>query len=1148
MATLYNKYIINIYERYLDLKNSNKQVFDNYDLSKIFEYYSCLKLTDEYKKQFYEYDDIDPTFKEDNQMSRNDTGIDCSDLDTTIVQCKLRKTSLTWTECSTFFASQNLFNNELNKATVRWNNLIITRNSDSNLSDNLLVRRRLFIDKPYDRQAMVQFCENLVANPPAYQIVTNDFTLRDYQIESINMIKQNKKNVIVNLPTGTGKNSVIIYSFEDNKKYLILVPRIILMDQLQDEIIKHKPLFKNKIQLIGDSNNTFDSNKNITICVFNSVSLIESHCSTFEKIYIDEAHHINKPEIYCYDDEPIYEVNEANEEEVKEEVKESEESEYDESDEAEEETDEDLKDDSEDELRNVKTYNQIIKSLIQHNNNVYLSATIDKIDEFEYYSKDIRQMIERGFLCDYTIHIPIFSEDPDNRKICDHLLRNYRNVIIYCNSQKEGKEINRLMNELQNNSCMYIDCNTSKKNRDIITNKYKKSELQFLVNVRILVEGFDAPITKGVCFLHLPKNRTTLIQIIGRALRLHATKTIANIILPFSSKEDEQNICNFLKVIAQNDSRIKKSFESKKIGGYISIEKVEEDTDDINDEIEFKYNMIYDSMGILTNGDEIWIKNFDKLKNYLDIYKKTPSGSHRRSKVWQLGCWTYTQKKNYIIRAQKMKNCVFYDKWTEFINDVKYKKYFLTNEGEWTYNLDKVKKYIDDNNIRPKSNSKIREEKILSTWIITQQRSYRTKKYIMSNTEIYNQWTIFINDVKYKKYFIPREEYWMTKLNEVRIYIDKNNERPSEHDKNNKIRMLARWISHQIQDCKKKQGILSNQDIYYQWSEFMNNKKYNKYFMSNEEKWTTYLNKAKTYLDVNNKRPSGNNKDDNVKQLSNWLICQTQNYKNKVKIMSDPEIYNQWTKFINDEKYKKYFISDKEIWTNKLNEVKKYIDDNDIRPKCNSKIQDEKILSSWIMSQLKNYKNKHGHMADLEIYNLWTEFINDDKYNKYFISNEEIWMTKFNKIIKYIDEHKMRPYSTSKNNEVKILSGWLVSQTLKYKYKIYNMKDPIYQHLWYNFITDSKYSQYFDQDIALPDPLPDAEQSNSPLDEYHPIEIREIVSKKDIKDEINNISAITSILNRYENKMNTDNSSIQERLDRKPNKKNITKKEVAIDF
>jgi superfamily II DNA/RNA helicase len=188
--------------------------------------------------------------------------------------------------------------------------------------------------------------------------------------------------------------------------------------------------------------------------------------------------------------------------------------------------------------------------MVQYNNNVYLSATIDKTHEFEYYSQDIRNMIEKGYLCDYTIHIPIFSEDPNNMKICEHLLKNYRNIIIYCNSQKEGKEINKIMNTIQNNSSEYIDCHTPKKKRNDIINKYKEGKIPFLVNVRILVEGFDAPITKGVCFLHLPNNKTTLIQIIGRCLRLHSTKTIANIILPFSNKEDEKNICNFLKVIA----------------------------------------------------------------------------------------------------------------------------------------------------------------------------------------------------------------------------------------------------------------------------------------------------------------------------------------------------------------------------------------------------------------------------------------------------------------------------------------------------------------------------------------------------------------------------------------------------------------------
>ena len=52
----YNKYIINIFERYTDLKKSNKKELDNNDLWKIFEYYSFIKLSEEFNKPFYEYD------------------------------------------------------------------------------------------------------------------------------------------------------------------------------------------------------------------------------------------------------------------------------------------------------------------------------------------------------------------------------------------------------------------------------------------------------------------------------------------------------------------------------------------------------------------------------------------------------------------------------------------------------------------------------------------------------------------------------------------------------------------------------------------------------------------------------------------------------------------------------------------------------------------------------------------------------------------------------------------------------------------------------------------------------------------------------------------------------------------------------------
>ena len=69
-------YTQNIYERYKSLKESSKTEFNNNDLCKIFEYYSCIKLTEEFGTPFYEYGDIDCSFKETHQMSNSDTGID----------------------------------------------------------------------------------------------------------------------------------------------------------------------------------------------------------------------------------------------------------------------------------------------------------------------------------------------------------------------------------------------------------------------------------------------------------------------------------------------------------------------------------------------------------------------------------------------------------------------------------------------------------------------------------------------------------------------------------------------------------------------------------------------------------------------------------------------------------------------------------------------------------------------------------------------------------------------------------------------------------------------------------------------------------------------------------------------------------------
>ena len=75
------------------------------------------------------------------------------------------------------------------------------------------------------------------------------------------------------------------------------------MEQIRDEIVKYHPRMKSKIQMVGDSNNEFKSEKDITICVYNSVGIVKDHIESFNKIFVDEAHHIRKPEIYKDEDD-----------------------------------------------------------------------------------------------------------------------------------------------------------------------------------------------------------------------------------------------------------------------------------------------------------------------------------------------------------------------------------------------------------------------------------------------------------------------------------------------------------------------------------------------------------------------------------------------------------------------------------------------------------------------------------------------------------------------------------------------------------------------------------------------------------------------------------------------------------------------------
>jgi hypothetical protein len=763
----------------------------------------------------------------------------------------------------------------------------------------------------------------------------------------------------------------------ENKKYLILVPRIVLLEQIKEEIIKHKPSLKRKIQLLGD-NNVIKENKDIFICVYNSINLIKDF-NIFEKIFIDEAHHIYKPEIY----EDIEFIN--NNEEIEEE-----------------------------------TYITKIQDLKKYNNNIYLSATIDEIEGFNYYKKDIKDMIEKKYLCDYDIKIPIFNEDNKNVDICNYLLNKFNHIIIYCNSCHEGQLINKKLNDLQNNSSKYIDCNTPKTERKEILKEYKEGKIPFLVNVRILIEGFDAPITNGVCFIHLPSTNTTAIQIIGRALRLHKLKKIAHIILPFSINDDEKEINNFIRILMKNDSRINKYTVNV-------INNFNDRNIEINEnKFNCLYEKIYSSIDVPLDRNELWNLKLNKVQEYINLNKKRPPKRNF------LGSFLCHQLNNY--KNNKL-NKICYDKMTEFLE--LNKEYFLSNEKIWNDNLIKVQNFINDNNKTPSSEDKNKDIKFLGQWLLTQKQNYKNKEQIMKNNEIYNKFTEFLE--LNKQYFLSNEELWNDNLIKVQNYINDNNKTPSMVDKNKDIKFLGSWLLTQKQNYKNKKKIMKNDDIYNKFTEFMELNK--QYLLSNEELWNDNLIKVQNYIINNGKTPSKYDKNIDIKFLGQWLSIQKQNYKNKEYVMKNNEIYIKFTEFI--ELNKQYLLSNEELWNDNLIKVQNYINDNNKTPSTINKNKDIKILGSWLDTQKHNYKNKEQIMKNNEIYNKFTEFL---KLNKqYFISNEEIWNDNLIKVQNYIIDNNKTPSSEDKNKDIKILGSWLSNQKANYKNKKYIMKnDEIY--------------------------------------------------------------------------------------------------------
>ena len=910
-------------------------------------------------------------------------------------------------------------------------------------------------------------------------------TPRDYQLEAIGQLRD-KQRTVCQLPCGMGKTLIAIKLAEQYNQVIVITPLKIYCEQNMERF-KSQMSGEYSMMIIDSDNDgrnidkikTFIGN-NEKICLFatfKSVDIVNKLISdkvvNNYYVIIDEFHNLSINDILEDD------LEDNLEEELLDEVNQENGNSEDDLEDFEDYEEEDNLEYSDDDIEEPENNQSEMYKLLHSDARILFMSATPKlmgsdndysedcdIDEEIFgnidYKMDMRTAIDRGGICDYMVYVPTLSiekstgldkiqEEVDIIKYDKELVikarfiirgmmnNGSRKCIVYLQTQEECRLMNTILADVGTNyfaidvNSNYVIADSSREERKAIIKSFTDGEgYNFLCNVNILNECIDVPECDSIFIAYPSKSKIRNIQRMCRANRKNKAMVdkIARIYIWADEYKDE--IVDFIGHLKEYDSQF--TFDRVK-----RLNVIENKTAIMKSSDAVEENKKLEGLVVGVKGISDWLEKLEEVKKFIDEHGRRPTKKDNK----YLNKWLQHQITNSRNRLQNMKIDEIYNLWNNFIANTKYAIYFIDNFAKWKQILDEVKTFINLNKLRPTYNT----HKKLAQWITIQKITFKKKNGIMKNKEIYNLWYEFINDKDYNKYVVNNPiEIWKTYFENLKIFLDKNNKRPQKNNKE-----LYSWTQYQVNIFKNKRNIMKNEYIYSLWYNFINDPKYDKYFKTYEEEWNNTFKKIKQFIDLNKKRPT--HKTD--KYLCAWITRQTINFNDRVDLMSKPHIYDLWNNFINDTNYKLYFQNNEEQWKYNLELLKTYLDNNKLKPTEKT----NKELCLWIRVQTGNYKYKKNIMLNEIIVKLWENFIESDKYSKYFEKKDNVdeWNQHLIELKKFIDTENKLP--TRNSNQ--ILQNWLNKQKHNFTHKTQIMKEQKIRDIWLNFISISEYKKYF---------------------------------------------------------------------------------------
>ena len=903
-----------------------------------------------------------------------------------------------------------------------------------------------FVKLPYENTSEVTEVTEVSEVSEVVEIVPYS-----YQIEAVDNFRKHYRTNnrgILSLPCGCGKTYTGYLISTHYKHIIILSPLREFASQNLNKFIEYGYEKNNTLLVDTDGNRDIDSIKSfiegheslIISCTYNSMDLISKCLDLFNDalFIIDEFHNLSKANI-SEKDNNIYKLLISNHRI--------------------------LFMSATPRIYDIE-YNDIVND-DDNDENDYDDDDSDKdgIDIEEMFGDIVYQMtfydaISNKYITDYKIWLPSVHEnneeldtelsiyDIDNEtknrsKFLYSCIANNgsRKCIVYCKDTEDMKNMIESMTRLNGFYIMDIDmysisCDDSAKKRKNVLEKFSNNneKIQLLFNIRILNECIDIPACDSVYISYAPKNKITTIQRISRATRINKNNPykVANI---YIWCEEYEEILETLSSIKEYDIMFKDKVKVGAIDFYNNKDDKELQLIE-NDKVLLSNYII----GIKEFRIISWEEKLTMVEEYIREYGRLPTTHNKNKNIASLSNWISTQRQNYKKNKEIMKNKNIRKLWEDFVKQ--YKNLFMSNRELWIYNFKLLEEYINIHKELPSDYSKDPNTQKIARWKMTQKNNFKNASHIMKEDEnIKNMWEQFVK--KHSELFRTNEEKWFDYLKELEEYIQINKKLPSHTNKDKNISSLASWVTHQKKNYQNKEQIMSFEEIRKEWEGIIN--KYQEVFKTTEEIWKDNLNNLKEYINIHNKLPASCSKDKNIKYLGLWVRNQEKNYDKMQYIMKNEINRMLWEEFMKDNI--ELFRTNNEKWISNLELVKDYIVQNKKTPTQTDKDKCISSLGTWIQSQKQNYIKKSKIMIDENIRNIWGDFVK--QYEKYFMSNEEIWMTRFDELNEYINIHKNLP--PSRDKELDTLVQWVRHQRRNYDNRNQIMKNEYIRKLWKEF-------------------------------------------------------------------------------------------------